>query len=178
MNTLFNFIYENNLNITIFIVIFVAITLLFQIIGIDLNAPEPEKKLVQIVTLETMDTMESINPTAPKNPFDSENSADIKDIETKRDINMDLSIEKEFKELNLSPHNSFCEQVKGNGKKRQEECSLLTKKNCESTSCCVFANGKCAAGSSEGVLFKTDKEGKNINADTYYYMGKCYGQDC
>ena len=168
MNALLKFIYENNFNITIFIVIFIVLILFFEMIGINLNAPEPEKKLVQTVTLETMDTMDNADPfntTAPTDPFNTENSEDLKNIKQKPDINMELSIEKEFKELNLSPHNSFCEQVKDNGKKREVECSLLTKKNCENTTCCVLANGKCSAGSSDGVLFKTDKNGKNINVD-------------
>lgn len=90
---------------------------------------------------------------------------------------IDMMAEKEFKQLNLDPKTSFCEQAK-NGIKLQQECSMLTSTKCGETSCCVWANGKCAAGNSRGTLFKTDKFGEPINVDTYYYQNKCHGQGC
>lgn len=90
---------------------------------------------------------------------------------------IDMMAEKEFKKLNLDPTTSFCEQ-QTNGIKLQQECSMLTSTKCGETSCCVWANGKCAAGNSRGTLFKTDKFGEPINVDTYYYQNKCYGQSC
>ncbi len=90
---------------------------------------------------------------------------------------IDMMAEKEFKKLDLDPTISFCEQ-QTNGIKLQQECSMLTGTKCGETSCCVWANGKCAAGNSSGTIFKTDKFGEPINVDTYYYQNKCYGPSC
>lgn len=90
---------------------------------------------------------------------------------------IDMMAEKEFKKLDLDPTTSFCEQ-QTNGIKLQQECSMLTGTKCGETSCCVWANGKCAAGNSSGTIFKTDKFGEPINVDTYYYQNKCYGPSC
>ncbi len=90
---------------------------------------------------------------------------------------IDMLAEKEFKNLDLDPTASFCEQ-QTNLIGLQQECSMLTGTKCGETSCCVWANGKCAAGNSRGILFKRDKFGEPINVDTYYYQNKCYGPSC
>ena len=42
--------------------------------------------------------------------------------------------------------------------------------------CCVYGNGKCVAGDISGPTYKTDKDGKLITMDSYYYLGKCRGR--
>lgn len=77
--------------------------------------------------------------------------------------------------INLNPISDFC---KSSSDSLKNSCAKLTKKNCNSTSCCVVLNGeKCVAGNQDGPTFKTDS-GKDITVDYYYYQNKCYGNSC
>ena len=60
-----------------------------------------------------------------------------------------------------------------------ESCNRLTKKNCNSTSCCVWLKGDtCVAGGAHGPTYNTNDNGKTITHDYYYYQNKCYGPKC
>lgn len=72
----------------------------------------------------------------------------------------------------------FCKSYLGDSKGLENACNELTRDNCANVKCCVFMNDKCLAGGQEGPTYKTDKEGKLITADSYYYMGKCRGRNC
>ena len=75
----------------------------------------------------------------------------------------------------MSSVDDFCKSTSASLK---ESCAKLTKKNGNSTSCCVMLNGKnCVAGNQDGPTFKTDS-GEDINIDYYYYQNKCYGDNC
>ena len=77
--------------------------------------------------------------------------------------------------INLNPVSDFC---KSSSSSLKESCSKLTKKNCNSTSCCIMLNGeKCVAGNQDGPTFKTNS-GEDITVDYYYYQNKCYGDKC
>ena len=77
--------------------------------------------------------------------------------------------------INLNPVSDFC---KSSSASLKESCAKLTKKNCNSTSCCIVLNGeKCVAGNQDGPTFKTDS-GEDITVDYYYYQNKCYGNSC
>ena len=77
--------------------------------------------------------------------------------------------------INLNPISDFC---KNSSSSLKETCAKLTKKNCNSTTCCVVLNGeKCVAGNQDGPTFKTES-GKDISVDYYYYQNKCYGNSC
>jgi len=77
--------------------------------------------------------------------------------------------------INLNPISDFC---KSSSDSLKESCSKLTKKNCNSTTCCVMLNGeKCVVGNKDGPIFKTEL-GKDIAVDYYYYQNKCYGNNC
>ena len=251
MNSLIDFIYKNKLYIFGFIVAFVSIIIILSFFGIDLSTKPPNKKLVQVVTLETMANLQDSDSGSSSSSMPSSQSSQSssktgsgsnggsnggggnerpsiskiysqiflnnppckkcapceksRNKHGKRDntneddgtgrnrrkkphgnipenvrpsAEIDMEAEKEFKELNLDPSTSFCEQNKTNGIKLQAECSLLTGTKCGQTSCCVWANGKCAAGNMRGALFKMDKSGEPINIDTYYYKGTCYGEGC
>jgi hypothetical protein len=130
----------------ILIVIVVLLLLVFiNIKGIDLNEPKPESKLVQEVTVET---------------FEQNSMQDSQE-----------NIEK----MKLNMSNSFCESYLGNSQELEGACNQLTKTNCAQTSCCVFTNNKdsskCVAGGIHGPTYKTDKDGKLITMDSYYYLG-------
>jgi hypothetical protein len=79
------------------------------------------------------------------------------------DINLDKIMDK---------NNTFCESYLGNSVELEKACKQLTQSNCADIKCCVFNNGKCAAGDINGPTYKTDKDGKLITMDTYYYLGK------
>lgn len=72
----------------------------------------------------------------------------------------------------MSKTHTFCESYLGNSVELEKACEQLTKRNCADIKCCVFNNGKCAAGDINGPTYKTDKDGNLITMDTYYYLGK------
>ena len=78
--------------------------------------------------------------------------------------------------------NAFCNYYEGKSSELNEKCGDLTKKNCKSTKCCVYAmmNGKegCFAGDEHGPTFRFDKSGKTNDIDYYYYNNKCHGNKC
>ena len=77
--------------------------------------------------------------------------------------------------INLNPVSDFC---KSSSDSLKTSCGKLTKKNCNSTSCCIMLNGeKCVAGNQDGPTFKTES-GEDIIIDYYYYQNKCYGNNC
>jgi hypothetical protein len=135
------------------VIVVLGLLVIINIRGIDLNPPKPESKLVQQVTVETLDMMNGIS--------------------------MDDSQEN-IKKMKLNPSESFCKSYLGNSQELEGACNKLTETNCAQTSCCVFSKtseiGKCVAGGLDGPTYKTDKDGKLITMDTYYYLGKCRGQ--
>jgi hypothetical protein len=76
---------------------------------------------------------------------------------------------------------SFCRFYDSNNSamSQNESCGSLTQTNCMNTKCCVWGKNsdgeKCYAGGVSGPTFRTDRQGTNINMDSYYYMNKCYG---
>jgi len=80
--------------------------------------------------------------------------------------------------IKLNPSESFCESYLGNSSELEGACNRLTEKNCATTKCCVYTGEKCVAGGLDGPTYKTDKNGKLITMDTYYYLGKCHGIKC
>ena len=73
---------------------------------------------------------------------------------------------------------SFCESYVGNSLELEGACNQLTKGNCATAKCCVYTGEKCVAGGPSGPTYKTDKDGKLITLDSYYYLGKCRGANC
>jgi hypothetical protein len=74
-----------------------------------------------------------------------------------------------IKKMMGSSSENFCESYLGAEK-------ALTESNCVNVRCCVYGNGKCVAGDINGPTYKTDKDGKLITMDSYYYLGKCKGE--
>ena len=82
-------------------------------------------------------------------------------------------------DVNFNKTNSFCESHRGSSNVLEESCGNLTRRNCVSSSCCVFTSeNKCVAGDKKGPTFNSDSKGKTINLDYYYYQDKCYGPKC
>ena len=76
----------------------------------------------------------------------------------------------------INHFDNFCESYLGNSLELEKACNELTENNCNNIKCCVYGNGKCVAGDINGPIYKTDKEGKLITMDSYYYLGKkCKG---
>ena len=71
-----------------------------------------------------------------------------------------------------SSSQNFCESYLGQSIGLEESCNQLTKTHCGEVKCCVYGNGKCVAGDLNGPTYKTDKDGKLITIDSYYYLGK------
>ena len=82
-----------------------------------------------------------------------------------------------IQKLMSSSSELFCESYLGNSVELEKSCNELTESNCADVKCCVYSNGKCVAGDTNGATYKTDKDGKLITMDSYYYLGKCKG-DC
>ena len=146
MSEIADFLKENSQMIMLIVIVVLVLLVIINIKGIDLNPPKPESKLVQEVTVETLDMM-----SGPSMQNSKEN------------------IEK----MKLNMAESFCKSYLGNSQELEGGCNQLTESNC------VFAktgeNGKCVAGGLDGPTYKTDKDGKLITMDSYYYLGKCRG---
>ena len=74
----------------------------------------------------------------------------------------------------------FCDSHK-DSHTLEKRCNKLSRKSCNSTSCCVYAHNaktkksKCVAGDEQrGPIYKTDKEGTPFTYDYWYYLGKKY----
>ena len=146
MIEILDFIKENIHEIVIIVVVVLFLLVIINIKGIDLNAPKPKSKLVKQVIVETFV------------PDDSEEN---------------------IKKMLASSSENFCESYLGNSQELEGACNQLTETNCAQTPCCVYSktgeNGKCLAGDSNGPTYKTDKDGKLITIDSYYYLGKRQG---
>jgi hypothetical protein len=81
-------------------------------------------------------------------------------------------IDESIKKLMSSSSENFCESYLGKTEELEKGCNQLTENNCGEVKCCVYGNGKCVAGDVNGPTYKTDKDGKLITMDTYYYLGK------
>jgi len=145
MSEIVNFIKENSKEIIIIVIVVFVLLVVMNIRGIDLNEPKEDTKIVQQVTVETVNTIE---------PFEIQ--------EYEQNIENQLS---------NSSHN-FCESYLGQSTGLEESCNQLTKTHCGEVKCCVYGNGKCVAGDANGPTYKTDKDGKLITMDSYYYLGK------
>jgi hypothetical protein len=118
-----------------------SIILFIQSIGINFNAKENPKQLLQVITIEGLDNLNS--------------------------------------SLTTDKSDAFCKSHSGNSNILNQSCNKLSNKNCNSTSCCILtSNNKCLAGNKDGAIFNSDKKGKTINLDYYYYQNKCYGNKC
>jgi hypothetical protein len=150
MNNIIDFIKQNYLNILSIVIVVISLLVIINFKGINLNPPKPQSKLIQEVTVETFDSGAN---------FDS-----------------GININKEYTQMKLQPSDSFCESYLGKSSELEEECNKLTESNCAETRCCVLTtnkgNRKCVAGSINGPTYKTDKDGKLLTIDSYYYMGK------
>ena len=136
---------SNVLNIFIGVIVIFALIIFIEVSNLNLNQDQVNKKVVQVVNIEAL-----------KN--------NIKDKTNK--------VEPPNTSINLNPVSDFC---KSSSSSLKESCSKLTKKNCNSTSCCIMLNGeKCVAGNQDGPTFKTNS-GEDITVDYYYYQNKCYG---
>lgn len=84
--------------------------------------------------------------------------------------------QKAIESFTMSPAGSFCDYYQSNPDALNTEAGTLTKDNCMQTGCTVWLpdQSKCVAGNSQGPTFHTN-QGIDVNKDTYYYQGKCYG---
>ena len=136
---------ENNLKyilkVFIMVLLIFSLILFIQSIGINFNAKEHPKQLLQVVTIEGLDNLNT--------------------------------------SLTTNKSDAFCKSHIGNSNILNESCNKLSNKNCNATSCCILTNNnKCVAGNKDGAIFNSDKKGKTINLDYYYYQNKCYGSKC
>jgi hypothetical protein len=149
MSEIVDFMKENSKTIIIIVVVVLLLLFIINIKGIDLNPPKPETKLVQQVTVETLDTM---------------NGSSMEDSN------------ENIERMKLNPVESFCESYLGNSQELEAACNQLTETNCAQARCCGFIknglNGQCVAGDLQGPTYKTDKDGKLITMDAYYYLGQ------
>jgi hypothetical protein len=72
---------------------------------------------------------------------------------------------------------AFCDSYKGSSSTLNSACAKLTEKNCNETSCCVFANNKCVAGGANGPTYNTAINGRT-NTSKYYFQNQCFGANC
>ena len=128
------------------VIIIIVVVVLFLLVLINIKGINLNEKKIQSKLLQKV-TVETFGST----------------IDSTSDINLDKIMGKT---------NTFCESYLENSGELEKACEQLTKSNCYNVTCCVFNNGKCAAGDINGPTYKTDKDGNLITMDSYYYLGK------
>jgi hypothetical protein len=109
------------------------------------------------------------------------NKIDLNPVPIPHKLIQQVTIEKfgleneDIDKLKFLPAENFCNSYLGNSSQLELACNELTKTNCAGVSCCVLNNEKCVAGNINGPTFKTDKKGKEIRSENYYYLNTCYG---
>jgi hypothetical protein len=74
----------------------------------------------------------------------------------------------------MSKEDAFCENHLGSSETLEKSCGLLTRNNCNKTSCCVWTSeDKCVAGDAGGPTFNTDANGKTIEME-YSFQNNSY----
>jgi hypothetical protein len=64
---------------------------------------------------------------------------------------------------------SLCSIYASKPQELNNKCSILSEKNCNATSCCLWLNGhSCVAGNASGPTFRT-KNGKKLDINYYSY---------
>ena len=118
--------------------------------------------VVVLLFLLVLINIKGINLNEKKTESKLVQKVTVETFDSQMDINLDKIMGKK---------NTFCESYLGNSVELEKACEQLTQSNCADIKCCVFNNGKCAAGDINGPTYKTDKDGKLITMDTYYYLG-------
>jgi hypothetical protein len=163
-----DFLRSDVLNIFIGVIVIFALIIFIEISNINLNPDAENKKVVQVVNIEALKNKKKSNKTDTTTD-ETTTTDDTNEIVTPPEHN------KPNTSINLDPVSDFC---KSNSASLKESCTKLTKKNCNSTTCCIVLNGKkCVAGNQDGPTFKTES-GEDVNIDYYYYQNKCYGDNC
>ena len=106
--------------------------------------------------------------------------ANVKDDETvSKKFDFLTMLEGMENPISMNKEEAFCENHSGKSLVLEKSCNKLTKGNCNKVGCCGWASpGICVAGGAKGPTFNSDKNGKTINLDYYYYQGKCSGSGC
>jgi hypothetical protein len=132
------------------------------------------KEIIIIITvvlfLLVIINIKGLNLNQPK-----PNSKLIQEVTVEKFSNI---LENENGDKLLNSSENFCESYLGKSESLEKACNQLTKDNCVNVSCCVYGNNKCVAGDKNGPTYRTDKDGKLITMDSYYYLNKCYGKSC
>ena len=127
--------------------------------------------IVVVILLLVLINIKGVNLNEPK-----------PDSKLVQEVTVETFVTEENIDNILNPANNFCDSYLGNSQELEGACNQLTETNCAQTPCCVYSktgeNGKCLAGDSNGPTYKTDKDGKLITMDTYYYLGLCHGTSC
>ena len=133
----------------------IGLIVIFQVINLD-TPSEGEKILLGSATIQAVESMEGrIGP------------------------NPDLAVDMSKFDAQMNPEHSFCDYDGGNLNNLESQCNKLSKNNCLIVKCCGYLNNeKCVNGNAFGPTFRSDKNGKNIDIETYYYMNKCVGPKC
>ena len=167
---------SNILNIFIGVIVILALIIFIEISNLNLNPDPVNKKVVQVVNIEGLKNKKKSKKSGKTT--NETNETDTTTNETDTTTNETVPPPEPNKPntlINLNPVSDFC---KSSSASLKESCGKLTKKNCNSTSCCIVLNGEtCVAGNQDGPTFKTDS-GEDINIDYYYYQNKCYGNSC
>jgi hypothetical protein len=144
--------------ILIFAGLMLSLIVILQIFNINLNEKPGPKVLLGTALIVPETKVEGMESQGP-NP----------------DLAINMS---EFNSIS-NPDKSFCSFGSDDLQKLESQCNTLTKDNCSKVSCCGYLNGeKCVNGNQFGPTYRSEKNGKTINIDTYYYMNKCLGPGC
>jgi len=139
-------------------------------VGIDLS----EEKIQGPPNTPSYSIPSFYDPNAGINSVVDVNNLDTQQEQSAWDMYTDLVSNRDIKQLQMTPGESFCKCNNNDSDTANTECGKLSEYKCKNVGCCIFtSNNKCVAGNKDGPT------GIDVApVDYYYYKNKCYGKWC
>jgi len=162
------------IQIIIFAGLMLGLIIIFQVIDFDSNNENQDNKV--LLGSATIETMESGGGGVGGGGVGGSGSNQQR-VGPNPDLAIDMN---EFNSQRI-PEESFCKLVENDSLHTlDKDCNKLSRTNCSKVKCCGYLNDeKCVQGGEFGPTYRSDKDGNEIDIDTYFYMNKqCIGPGC
>ena len=184
MSDFTDFIYENYKIIIAIVLSIFGLLVFISIKGINLNAPKPDTKLIQTVTVETFANTDRMVDNMVDTSIEGGLSKYGQQPALGSLYQSNQSISNTGTDytqiMPIDGMSNFCNKYAQSPKDLQQACNGLSNKSCQNMSCCALigldndSTNTCVAANSNGPIFKKDKNDELIAMDHYYYEGTKY----
>ena len=183
MSDFTDFIYENYKIIIAIILSIFGLLVFISIKGINLNAPKPDTKLVQTVTVETFaSNTDNIVDTSIEGGLSEYSQQPALGSLYQSNQSISNTGTDYTQIMPIDGMSNFCNKYAQSPKDLQQACTGLSSKSCQNISCCALiglgedndSTNTCVAANSNGPIFKKDNNDELIAMDHYYYEGTKY----